>query len=130
MVNGKTWTSGEKINTKYRSTYAAAKHGVVGFFESLRLEVENLGLNVCHILPGFIATNIAKNAVGITEEGLQNSRNALGMQAAVFAQKALKAIQQRQKNVYIGGVKERLAMLLKRLTPGIFDWVIKNQKVT
>ena len=33
-----------KINTKYRSSYAAAKHGVVGFFESLRLEVEDLGL--------------------------------------------------------------------------------------
>ncbi|WP_373548391.1 SDR family NAD(P)-dependent oxidoreductase [Haliscomenobacter sp.] len=119
-----------KINTKYRSTYAAAKHGVVGFFESLRLEVEDLGLNVCHILAGFIATNIAKNAVGITEEVLKKSRNALGMQADVFAQKALKAIRQRQKNVYIGGVKEQLAMLLKRLTPGLFDRFIKNQKVT
>jgi short-subunit dehydrogenase len=66
----------------------------------------------------------------MTEAVLQNSRNALGMQADVFAQKALKAIHQRQKNVYIGGVKERLAMLMKRLTPGIFDWFIKNQKVT
>lgn len=119
-----------KINTKYRSTYAAAKHGVVGFFESLRLEVEDLGLNVCHILPGFIATNIARNAVGVTEEVLKNSRNAQGMQADVFAQKALKAIHQRQKNVYIGGAKEQLAMLLKRLAPGLFDRFIKNQKVT
>jgi len=104
--------------------------GWLVFFESMRLEVEDLGLNVCHILPGFIATNIARNAVGVSEEVLKNSRNAQGMQADVFAQKALKAIYQRQKNVYIGGAKEQLAMLLKRLTPALFDRIIKNQKVT
>ena len=106
MVNGKTWTSG----------YIVPR---VGF-----------GVNGKTWTSGFIATNIAKNAVGITEEVLKNSRNALGMQADVFAQKALKAIHQRQKNVYIGGAKEKLAMLLKRLTPGLFDRFIKNQKVT
>ena len=119
-----------KINTQYRTSYAAAKHGVVGYFESLRLELEDLGVNVCHIIPGFIATNIAKNAVGTNAEIVKNSQNNLGMPPEVFAQKALQAIYQRKGNVYIGGFKERLAMWVKRLSPALFDRMIKNQKVT
>ena len=119
-----------KINTKYRSAYAAAKHGVVGYFESLRLELEEDGVNVCNIMPGFIATNITKNAVGSTEEISKNSQNNLGMTPDVLAQKALAAIYARKGNVYIGGVRERAAMILKRLSPSLFDKFIKNQKVT
>ena len=119
-----------KINTKYRSAYAAAKHGVVGYFESLRLELEEDGVNVCNILPGFIATNITKNAVGSNEEISKNSQNNLGMTADALAQIAIRAIFKRKGNVYIGGMKERAAMLLKRLSPRLFDFFIKNQKVT
>jgi short-subunit dehydrogenase len=119
-----------KINTKYRSSYAAAKHGVVGYFESLRLELEESGVNVCNIMPGFIATNISQNAVGTTDEIAKNSQNNLGLSSEDFAQQALKAIYQRRGNVYIGGFKERFAMLLKRVSPAIFDMIIKNQKVT
>lgn len=119
-----------KINTKYRSSYAAAKHGVVGYFESLRLELEDAGVNVCNIMPGFIATNITKNAVGSTEAIAATSQNNAGLTPEAFAQQALKAIYQRKGNVYIGGFKERLAMIVKRISPVIFDQIIKNQKVT
>lgn len=119
-----------KINTKYRSAYAAAKHGVVGYFESLRLELAEEGVNVCNIMPGFIATNITKNAVGSTEEIAKNSQNNLGLSPEDFAKQAIVAIYQRRGNVYIGGFKERAAMLLKRLSPSLFDKFIVKQKVT
>lgn len=119
-----------KINTKYRSAYAAAKHGVVGYFESLRLELEEDGVNVCNIMPGFIATNIAKNAVGATEDIVKNSQNNLGLTPEDFAKQAILAIYQRKGNVYIGGFKERAAMLLKRFSPSLFDKFIVKQKVT
>lgn len=119
-----------KVNTKYRTSYAAAKHGVVGYFESLRLELEEDDVNVCNIMPGFIATNITKNAVGSSEEISKNSQNNLGLSADDFARKAVLAIYNRKGNVYIGGLKERLAMYLKRLSPSLFDRFIKGQKVT
>ena len=119
-----------KINTKYRSAYAAAKHGVVGYFESLRLELEEDGVNVCNIMPGFIATNITKNAIGSTEEIAKNSQNNLGLTPDDFAKKAIQAIYERKGNVYIGGFKERAAMLLKRFSPSLFDRFIVKQKVT
>ena len=119
-----------KINTKYRTSYAAAKHGVVGYFESLRLELEDEGVNVCNIMPGFIATNIVKNAVGSTNEISKNSQNNKGLTPENFSTKALTAIAKRRGNVYIGGLKEKVAMLLKRLSPTLFDTFIKNKKVT
>lgn len=119
-----------KINTKYRSAYAAAKHGTVGYFESLRLEMEEEGVNVCNIIPGFIATNITRNAVGSTEEISRNSQNNLGLSPDELAKQAISAIYQRKGNVYIGGFKERAAMILKRVSPSLFDYFIKNQKVT
>lgn len=119
-----------KVNTKFRSAYAAAKHGVVGYFESLRLELAEDGVNVVNIMPGFIATNIAKNAVGTSEEIAKNSQNNLGLTAEAFSKQALDAIYHRKGNVYIGGLKERAAMLLKRLSPSLFDKFIVKQKVT
>ncbi|GAA3509936.1 SDR family NAD(P)-dependent oxidoreductase [Aquimarina addita] len=119
-----------KINTKYRTAYAAAKHGVIGYFESLRLEMMEEGVNVLTILPGFIATNIVKNAIGTTYKITHNSQNNLGLQPDVFAKKALASIHKRKAYVYIGGYKEKMAMLLKRLSPSLFDKIIVNQKVT
>jgi short-subunit dehydrogenase len=119
-----------KINTKYRTSYAAAKHGLVGYFESLRLELADEGVNVCNIMPGFIATNITKNSLGTSPELVKSSQNNLGLSPEKFARLALKAIYQRKGNVYIGGFKEGLAMVLKRISPRIFDFFIKNQKVT
>jgi len=119
-----------KINTKYRSAYAAAKHGLTGYFESLRLEIAALGVNVCLILPGFIATQITRNALGATPDLIRESQNNQGMSAARFAEKALDAIQRRKGNVYIGGFREWLAMVVKRLSPALFDLLIVHQKVT
>jgi short-subunit dehydrogenase len=115
-----------KINTKYRTAYAAAKHGTVGYFESLRLELGHK-VNICNIMPGFIATNIVKNAVSKSYN--PNNQNAAGMKTDDFAKIALGAIYAKKKNVYIGGIKEQFAMLLKRMSPALFDWFIKDIKV-
>jgi len=118
-----------KINTKYRTTYAAAKHGVTGYFESLRLEMIEKGVNVCNIIPGFIDTDVAKNSLGVTPEILANSNNKNGLSPEVFAEKAVNAIYNRKGAVYIGKFPEKFAMLLKRFAPKLFDKIIINKKV-
>jgi NAD(P)-dependent dehydrogenase (short-subunit alcohol dehydrogenase family) len=46
------------------SGYAASKHAMVGFFESLRVEVEAEGITVTIVYPGFVATDIGSRAIG------------------------------------------------------------------
>jgi short-subunit dehydrogenase len=46
------------------SGYSGSKHAMIGFFESLRVELKNDGVTVTIVCPGFVATDIASRAVG------------------------------------------------------------------
>lgn len=47
-----------------RTAYCAAKHGLIGYMDALRAEVEIAhGLKVLNVLPGSVATDVAKNAL-------------------------------------------------------------------
>ena len=47
-----------------RTGYAASKHALHGFFDSLRCEVEDAGVSVCLICPSFISTGIGAATLG------------------------------------------------------------------
>jgi dehydrogenase/reductase SDR family member 7B len=115
-----------KIGTKYRSAYAAAKHGLIGYFDCLRLELDDK-VAVTNIMPGFVNTNIVRNAVSNTFN--PNNENKNGMSPDVFVEKALSAIASRKREVYIGGLKEGFALWAKRFMPWLFHRLIKNAKV-
>jgi len=52
-----------KFGVPYRSGYSAAKMALHGFFDSLRAEVSQSGIYVSIICPGFVKTDISKNAI-------------------------------------------------------------------
>ena len=47
-----------------RTGYAASKHAMHGFFDSLRAEVAPRGVGVTLVCPSFVATHIGRNAIG------------------------------------------------------------------
>lgn len=53
-----TSSVGGKIGPPFLGAYAAAKHGVEGFTESLRRELQLVGIDVVIIGPGSVATPI------------------------------------------------------------------------
>ena len=79
-----------------RSAYSAAKHGIIGYHDSVRAENEHLGLKVLVVAPGSVRTNVSRNALnadGSTrgesdaaiENGLSPDDAAAQMLAAVDA---------------------------------------------
>ena len=52
-----------KIGTPLRSSYAASKHALHGFFDSLRAEHFKDNITVTLVCPGFVNTNVSKNAL-------------------------------------------------------------------
>ena len=60
------------IGTPYRSGYAAAKHALHGFFDSLRAELwkDSRSIHVTMICPGWVKTNVSINA--LIGDGLHN----------------------------------------------------------
>ena len=53
------------------AAYSASKHGVTGFSESLRKELEETGVRVMQILPGMVRTNFAANRYNDIRKGEQ-----------------------------------------------------------
>lgn len=120
-----------KFGTAKRSSYAASKHACHGFFDSLRNEIYDQNITVSLICPGFIKTNVSKNALNEKGEkqGTMDETTGNGMDANVFARKMIAALEAKKEEAYIGG-KETIGILVKRLFPGIFSKMIRKAKVT
>jgi short-subunit dehydrogenase len=121
------------IGTPYRSGYAAAKHALHGFFDSLRAELwkEGKQFHVTLICPGWIHTQITLNAM--TGDGSKlnhmDATTAHGIEPKVFAKKMVRAIERRKREVYIGGWKEVSAIYLQRFLPGLFARIVRKASV-
>lgn len=119
-----------KFGTKFRSAYAASKHALHGYFDSLRSEVYDKNIDISIICPGFIKTNVTYNA--LTGDG--NPLNKMGdahenaMTPAECAKQIVVAVSNKKEEAYIGG-KETRAVLLKRFFPKIFSKKVRTAKV-
>ncbi|MDP3314133.1 SDR family oxidoreductase [Lutibacter sp.] len=121
-----------KIGTPLRSSYAASKHALHGFFDSLRAEVYKHNINVTLICPGFVQTDISLNAL-IGNGTAQNSMDEAtknGIPATKFAHLFLKAVAKQQEEVYIAGFKEKLGVYAKRFYPKLVSLLIRKMAVT
>lgn len=120
-----------KFGTPLRSAYAAAKHALHGFFDSLRAEVHDAGIQVMLICPGFIKTDVSVNA--ITADGSKHAKmddkQAGGMAPADLAERIIKAMLRNKEEAYFGGY-ELLGIYLKRFFPRVFSSYIRRAKVT
>ena len=119
-----------KFGSPYRSSYAAAKHALHGFFESLRLEHFNDNITVTMICPGFIKTDVSKNALTADGSPLNEMDKAQenGMSAEECAKQIHKALIKQKEEVYIGG-KETMGIYLKRFVPSIFTKILLKSEV-
>lgn len=119
-----------KFGSPYRSSYAAAKHALHGFFDSLRAELSHTPIRVTLICPGFIKTNVSVNALtgDGASLGVMDDAQANGMLPEVLAQKILRTIERGKEEAYFGG-KEVLGVYLKRFFPAYFSKVLRKAKV-
>ncbi|MBN7816079.1 SDR family oxidoreductase [Algoriphagus pacificus] len=118
------------IGSPYRSTYAASKHALHGYFDSLRAEHAIDNVVVTMICPGFIKTNVSVNALTADGKSLNqmDDAQANGMSAEKCATKIYQGIKSKKEEIYIGG-KEVMAIYLKRFFPGIFSKILLKAKV-
>ena len=120
-----------KFGTPLRSSYAASKHALHGFFDSLRAETWRDGIFVTLVCPGFIKTDISLNALmgDGSRQGKMDQGQANGMSPEKCADKILWAVEKRKNEAVIGGM-ETLGVLIKRLFPTYFSRMIRDAPVT
>ena len=104
-----------RIGAPLRTAYCAAKHGLIGYMDALRAEVE-LGHNikVLNVLPGSVATDVDVNALsgdgsdfGKRDENIQNGDDPMDCAAAI-----LKAMEAGERElIYADGLELQVAKM-------------------
>ena len=110
-----------------RSGYAASKHAMRGFFDSLRIELAGSGVSVTMIYPGFVSTGIRENATGPDGRPVQVDPvdPAEVMSVEECARRIVVATERRSREVVMTA-RGRFAMWLKLIAPGLVDRIARR----
>ena len=111
-----------------RTGYAASKHALHGFFESLRSELQPEGVDVMMVCPSFIATRIDRNALGGDGEPVRHGQVVVGRRAGAddVAGRILRGAARKRRMLRIGRTA-RLAWWVSRLAPGLYESVMARR---
>jgi len=112
-----------RFGTPLRSSYAASKHALHGWFDSLRAEVHDDGIGVTLACPGFVRTNVASNALYPDGTPLGDEAEEKGIPPEQCAAAIADATEKNTAEFTVGGW-ETVAVYLKRFVPGLFRHVI------
>lgn len=108
--------------------YAASKHAMQGFFDSLRIELRQAGVAVLIVSPGPVATDIHTRK--LTGSGAVSDRAAHDphglMPAEECARQIVHAMRQRQREVVMT-LPGKLIVWLRLLAPALLDRVIARE---
>ncbi|WP_224249556.1 SDR family oxidoreductase [Hyalangium gracile] len=110
-----------KLAVPERTGYVASKHALQGFFDSLRVELLDTGVDVLVVSPGYVSTDIGVRALG-SDGQPRATRDSVSdaMDAHTCAERILRAIDQRDREVLMTA-KARIGVYLKLLVPGLVD---------
>jgi short-subunit dehydrogenase len=106
----------------YRTGYSASKHAMIGFFDSLRIELRGSGVSVTVVAPDFVVSQIQKRAFG--PDGKPLGRSPLQedkiMTAETCAAEIVHAMEKRQR-LWLGSLRGRVGRWARLLAPGLID---------
>lgn len=116
-----------RIGTPERTSYAASKHAVQGYFDSLRGEIIKLGIKVTVLSPGYIATSLSQNAVTTdgSKYGTTDPTTASGMKPDFAATQSLLSIAEGTNEDILANAKINFAVQLRGQ---LFDLLVKLTK--
>lgn len=105
-----------------RSGYAASKHAMAGFFDSLRIEMADSGATVTLVDPGFVGTGAQGRNLGADGAALGTNPIdvALAMSTEECARRTIVAAAARQRELVMTG-PGKIGLWLKPFAPWLID---------
>ena len=110
-----------------RTGYAASKHAMVGFFDSLRIELRGTGVDVSIIAPDFVVSQIHRRALKgdgeiMGETPMQEARIMTAEDCAALIAGAMK----KRQRLLITSVRGKLGRWLKLIAPALIDRIAER----
>jgi len=115
------------VGVPTRTGYAASKHAMRGFFDSLRIELSESGVTVTMVYPGFVATGIRENATGADGKPAMidpvNQDQVMSVEeCAALIMRAMET----RKREEVMTLKGKLGQWLKLIAPAVIDRMAKK----
>ena len=110
-----------------RTGYAASKHAVFGFFDSLRIELLGTGVDVTVVAPDFVVSEIHQRAIGPDGRPLGRSpmQESKIMTAEECARLMVRAMERRQR-LLVTSFRGRAGRFVRLLAPGFIDRIARR----
>lgn len=112
------------VGTPLRSAYSAAKHGLIGYSDSVRAENEIHGVKVLVVAPGSIKTNISRNALTTqaSKRGESDAAIENGLSPEEAVDQIISALESGQRELIIArGMEAEIAKLRRSDPNALFD---------
>ena len=121
-----------RVGPVLRTGYAAAKHGLIGYCDALRAEVEAAyGIRVTTVLPGSVRTRVAANALQAdgSPRGVSDANIDAGMDPDECARRILHAVAAGTRELIVAEGAEAFAAGLRWQDPErLFDLLAAEGK--
>ncbi|HGY55246.1 MAG TPA: SDR family oxidoreductase [Caldithrix abyssi] len=116
-----------KTGVPTRSGYAASKHAMAGFFDSLRIELSGSGVSVTMVFPGFVATDIRERAIDGKGNPLEKSPlpEEEMMPVEKCANIIVEAMENRKREVVMT-TRGKIGVWLKLIAPALVDKIARR----
>jgi len=120
-----------KVGTRLRSSYAASKHALHGYFESLRPEIYDYNIQISMVCPGFVNTNLSEKALKGNGElyQLKDSVHQNAMSVTQFVKKLSPYLNKQKEEIFIAGSEIKVIWASKYLPGKLFRKKIREAKV-
>lgn len=112
------------IGVPERSAYAGSKHAMVGFFESLRIELRGTGVGVTIVAPDFVVSELHRAALG--PDGRPRGDSPLddtGIMTSAECARLIERAMRARRRLLITSSRARLARWARLLAPAAVDAV-------
>ena len=116
-----------KTGVPLRSGYAASKHALAGFFNSLRIELEGTGVSVTMVYPGFVSTGGQARALG--PDGTPLGDNPLQLEKVMPTEECARTILRaaaKRRREEIMTLRGKLGQWLKLVAPRWVDQIARK----
>ncbi|MCI0713059.1 MAG: SDR family oxidoreductase [Chloroflexi bacterium] len=116
-----------KTGVPTRAFYAASKHAMAGFFDSLRIELKDTGVDVTMIYPGFVKSDIRKQALG--SDGAVIGKSHISEQGIMSAEECAEIIidaMAKRKRQVVMTTRGKIAQWIKLIAPGMVDNIARK----
>ncbi|XP_026181017.1 dehydrogenase/reductase SDR family member 7C-B-like isoform X1 [Mastacembelus armatus] len=112
-----------KLAVPFRTTYAASKHAVQAFFDSLRAEVEEYGISVSTINHTFISCSASENTEAASSKSIWSflyTKKPHGISPDEAAAEIVKTLNNKRKEVVIAPSLPKVAIYTRSFFPNVF----------